>query len=416
MYCETKARRLFICLFLPALAVTQLVSAEADILISFPKGVDAAWVQEFTDAVEHSTNMPVVGIVAPTAEPSPPVTPPQTASDLLATAHAKYKELHLEEVLTTLTGAEAVCLDNAGFEICRSFLFEINLLRGLTLEALNRSEEAAQAFRSAHLADRSRVVDPRQYPPRILRAFAKACSVPDRTAELTLTSDPAGADFYVNGEIAKSPTRVGPGRHIVEGRFVGYQRAWKSVDIGIDRKRIAAVDLRLTPKSEMEAWKTLVQQISSASWRPGEQGMAALLNRFKISHVVLLESPHDDGARYEASLGEPGEADLIVLPSPGRPLEPASEAFHEGLKRVLGIPTPAVVAPRPPEEADIPDDDEANELDEQEDPSLRFTDPEEVPETPNDSNRRLIRSPWLWISVGVVAAIVTGFAVTQIGD
>jgi hypothetical protein len=398
---------------------TWVSSARGDILVSFPSGSDPAWVTAFTEEIEHSVEVPAVGVVAlDPQDTSPRYTLPKRAREMLETARTEYKELRLDKVLKVLDGAEAVCLDEADFATCRSFLFEVNLLRGMAFEALGKDAPGAQAFRSAHLAERTRVLDPRLYPPRILRAFAKACSSSSKqgTLKLSLSSLPAGADFLLDGDAVTTPTLdLGPGRHVVEARFVGYQRAWRMLEVAADGGKPATLRFVLEAKSEMEAWKALIDRVSSPSWRPGARGMAPLLERFHIDYVVLLERPEAGSARYEASIVKSGEADFIVMPSPGLPSGPVSTSFQNALKRVLGIPVPepAVIAPPPAAEEDLADADDALEDDnEEEDPSIRFAG-EDAPrgEAPED-RPRLVKSPWLWISLGVVAAIVSGFAVT----
>jgi hypothetical protein len=397
-----------------------LPAARADILVRFPPESDPVWVSAVSKEIEISTGIPTVGIVAVgTRKTETDIDLPDTASSLLDNARVAYKELRLDQVLKVLETAESACLDETSFSTCRPFLFEVNLLRGMALEALGKPDEAAQMFRSAHLADRSRVIDPRLYPPSILRAFAKACSASPTpvTSTLSLTSSPDGAGFRVDGATVEAPrVDLSPGRHIVEASFIGHQDAWKMIEVAPGGSKPVSLRFKLVPTSDIEAWKVLVERISSPAFHPAEPGMTALLERFNVATVLLFDHSEEGEREIDAEFAETGTEDLIILPSPGRPGETLSDPFQRTLMKMLGLaPAPPKVVevaplppPEPPDEADVPDEEE-----EEEDPSIQFTetDEETEPTVPEEKNR-IVKSPWLWISVGVVAAIVAGFVVT----
>jgi hypothetical protein len=250
-----------------------------------------------------------------------------------------------------------------------------------------------------------------------LRAFAKACSASPKqvTSTLSLTSSPDRAGFRVDGVTVDAPRiDLGPGRHIVEASFIGHQDAWKMIEVAPGGSKPISLHFELVPTSDIEAWKVLVERISSPAFHPAEPGMTALLERFNVATVLLFDTSKEGRSEIEAEFVETGKEDLIILPSPGRPGETVSDPFQRALMRMLGLtPAPPKVVevappppPEPPEEADVP-------AEEEEDPSIQFneTDEEAEPIAPEE-NGRIVKSPWLWISVGVVAAIVTGFVVT----
>ena len=142
-----------------------------------------------------------------------------------------------------------------------------------------------------------------------------------------------------------------------------------------------------------------------------------MMARFKIDYVVKVEPAALGAARLETSLARVGEDDLVVLPALGRPGEVVSQGFLRELKRAMGIPVvepkPLAVSPAVPADDDTVGD---GPLEEEEDPSIRFREPdkedEAAPADEKSEGSKLVRSPWLWVSIGAVAAIVAGFAVT----
>ncbi len=397
----------------------------SDILVRFPRGFDVGRMSEIAKGIERELAVHAIGVVE--AEPfvdHGPSMVPERADARLAKAKTAYKELDLPSVLEILSNAEETCLKEASFAVCRDFLFEVNMLRGTALDAMGSKETAADAFRSAHRADFARVVDPRQYPPDIMSAFAKACAAePAPFSGTSLVSVPAGARFLLDGVEVTDPSKVPlhSGTHLLEAALIGFEKGRKIVTVYPSNPPSGELVFQLSPLSHFHAWKALVAYISQPVWRPEEPGVAALLERFRIDAVIAISRESAAPSTLRGDLALAGKPGMRSLSSPGEIGSPLSEGFLTDIKDALGIAgAPAVVtAPAvnpPPPPAVVDDEDQAEE--EEEDPSIRFNRASEtVSEEETRKGIKLLKSPWFWVSVGAIAAIVTGVVVTtQVGD
>jgi hypothetical protein len=406
-------------------------------LVRFPRGFDVADMSTTAKALEQQVGVHTVGVAEAEKEDRGLSTDlPEQVTGLLERAQTAYKELNLTLALEILEPAEALCLSHAVYSACQSFLFEADLLRGMALDAMGNKEAAAQSFRSAHIALPTRVADPRRYPPDIIRAFAKACADVESAgaATVALSSDPEGASFRADGVPVASPEALSltPGRHIVASELLGFEDAWQRVDVDASGVAPSEVRFALTPLPHVDAWKALVAHISTPGWRPTDPGLDALLDRFKIDAVILLERGPAGVAGLVAKIAVSKDAQLQELPSPGAPGAPISEAFTVRVKENMGLevtpvadPDPTATVSPPPPEAHPPEahpDGEAGKAlgdqDENEDPSVRFLEGDKAEgDEEAGTGAKLLKSPWFWISIGIVTAIVTGVVVaTQVGD
>ena len=386
--------------------------------------------------MERAAGVPSLGVLAVQEVQAQPEPLPPSVGALLEKANAAYRRLDLEAVSSILEGAEAACLEAAPYVTCREFIFNINMVRGMALMASAGTETAAadQAFRSAHIALPTRILDPKLYPPNTMRAFANAWTASETMPRTIcdIASKPPRVRVFVDGEAAPgdgAAVSLSPGRHVIEARFLGYEPQYRVVEVASAAAPPIAVRFELTPESDVVAWKNLIREISNPAWQGKNGEISALLNRFQINYVLLLTPIPNGTPGFQADLVSASENSLHTLPELGPPGADVSEAFSGALMDALGIARPA--APPVPVFVDGPlgndDDDEGtiegdegedeDDLDEDEDPSIRFSD---ANETEDNGERRFVtvlKSPWLWVSVGIVAAIVTGVVVsTQIED
>jgi hypothetical protein len=411
------------------------VDATAEILVRFPAGTDISHVSGTAKALERAVGVPILGVLAIQESEMTPMPLPPTIGVRLEKARAAYRKLELDTVPAILDGAETACLNAAPYETCREFLFEINMIKGMALLASPGKEtsDADQAFRSAHIADPVRVLDPRRYPPNVIRAFANAWTGSEAIpkTDCSIVSNPKGVQLSLNGVPVRGDVlRLAPGRHVIEARFLGFEAQFQLVEIAPGTKGPITIRFNLNPETDVVAWKSLIREISNHAWQGRDEQVAALLTRFQISYVVLLARVPEDKDGLKAMLASASDRDFRSLPALYQLGPPVPDTFVSALMDAIGIEKPAaktdaeavVIGPSNADGYDSESffDDEGDHdddaLDEDEDPSVRFIGG--VDEEAGERRfTRVMKSPWLWISVGIVAAIVTGVVVsTQVED
>lgn len=409
------------------LVVLYSTLATAELLVRFPEDIPAGKMTTVTKQLERSLGLPVLGVNANPVVPSDnvPAAVPASALEVLKKAKVAYKRLALNEVVALLNGVERLCLDQAIYETCRSFLFDVYMIRGMALMALDsETEEADQAFRSAHIVEPTRVLDPKKYPPNVLRRFAKAWTDTRADAKYSLSSIPEGATFVVDGHSVEGlSVALAPGRHVIEARFAGHESQYRLLDVGTAPSSRLSVHFELPVQADALVWRMLVGRISDPEWLGQDPEVGKLLSRFDISAVLLL-SPSQSTGDLSAAIAFADRPGVQNLPSIELATPSLSQTFADGLKRALDIPVePPAAAPTMivtgPADTDVFDDNlfEANEddddaLDEDEDPSIRFGDTDAPLEDAPPKISSVVKSPWLWISLGVVAAIVGGVVIS----
>lgn len=407
-------------LFLPT-------NAFSDILVRYPSGLDAVSAAALSEAIGQAAGEKVVGI---SARPSPlpkAAQVPAGVTERLAAAASAYKRLELDAVINLLRDLEAACVQAVSFAVCRDALFDAAMLRAMSLVALGRPEEAQVEFRNAHIAHPSEVPDPKKYSPNILRAFAAACAETESLPRVEIHIDTAPLDTIVlvdgNSVLSRSLALV-PGRHFIESRPAGFTDVVRIIELATTGENLGTVHLDSSPLADPEAWAALSSAVSDDQWSPGDPGIPSLMTRFQIDTVLLLAYLQGGNAMAvrAARLGKRDLADLPVLNVPWTPL---ADEFKHALQFARGLPMqnpPAqlpTLGPVPPALQDdaFAEDDESDleDADEDEDPSIRFQTDAEMPVA--TEKKSIWKSPWFWISVGAVTAIVSGVVVAvQIQD
>ena len=398
--------------------------AGADLLVRYPVGMEPSHLANFVESLRSSLEIGVLSVakqptVAATAPPPSPAT-----VDRLHAAEAAYKRLDLEKAVTSASDLDTACLRETTFGSCQSLMFDSALLRGMAFFALGRTAEADASFQTAHTLFPGKVLDPKRYSPNILRAFAAACADAESASKVDfrLIGEPPDAVFFLDGEAVRETTvRLSLGRHIVEAHLPGFDKAVRIINVDEDSVP-GEVVLRPTPQSDVAAWTALTAALSSPDWTPTDPGIPYLLRRFRIDAVLLLDF-ETDGTALEVRLAREGRRDLQSLPGIDSLLVTPNAAFNRSLKEALGLaeqqpPVAAPLAvPEGPMYTDAEDDDDLDEdEEEEEDSSIQF-DTSDEPVAQPDGSKNILKSPWLWISVGVVAAIVTGVVVSvQVQD
>ncbi len=407
------------CGILFALVSTCDATSHAELLVRFPADAKPQHIAAVTEEIAEHTGMKVRGVTAIRHKTEGSGSQedgeaPEEATRSLEQAQTAYKELALDRVLTLTAEAQKRCLDERTVRVCRRILFEARMLEAVVAEARGDNDLAARSYRAAHAIDATRVVDPRRYPPRTVRSFSRACAEGEREDPLavSLSTNPAGAAFRIDGEEVDSSGRVSikPGQHIAEATRVGYRSVYRVIWVDEREQTPIPVEFQLVPLSDTAAWEQMRAEISrpSPDWR--KPGVKELLLRFEIEAVLTIAAPAEGADGMETALALTGKTEAVALPKIGMAGEPLPADFVDHLKQALSI-APAVAdqvtePPKPPVFNDnVEDDDESSPL------RLR---PEEepMPEPEAEGFREVITSPWFWVSVGAVVAVVTGVLVT----
>lgn len=389
----------------------------SDVLLVFPEGTSSADVAAATQAVERSSGLPVRGIslVARVEEPAER-TPPREASGALEEARERFRNLELDGAGAYVKTAREACLGGGVLSRCGTLLFEAELLEGMIEMARGDQPAAERSFRTAHSFEPERVVDPRKYPPKTVAAFNRACSREGGGFPLEVSAKPEGAAILVNGESVE-----GGGLHagdvdmvVVEASMLGYRPAL--VGVARPKEGVARASFELEPVPKDAAWQDLKEALASAG-ATGDRDVTAVLKRFGIDHVVFLDRAGEGaGASYRAGLAALGQRTPAPLAEVTGSME-LGEVLGEALKRALGVGgspegdeperlVPMILEPGP----DEVDDD-------MEDSLARFGDVDGSDDAGTGEAAKIFRSPWFWVGVGVVVAVVGGVVIgTQVGD
>lgn len=391
--------------------------ARADILISFPPGTDTGQVARVADSVGRTCGVSARG--ATRMESLVPVVEsatPKSAAETLARARRAYRDLDLDEAVELLAGAQKECLETAEFVRCRELLFDVNLLRGIIESTRGEMESAKVFFRTAHSFMPEKVIDPRQHPPRIVADFNRACTTGGAGRKVEARTEPPGGSIAVNGVLLDQGPLVpfDTGLVVVEAKMLGYEPAKMLVKPGPESPLDEELVVRLKPLPEDQAWMELRRGLQRADGLD-DPGMVRLLARFGLDRVVILERGKEIGVAFEAALARPGGGPTVAL-GKMRSEDEMEKELGPLLAKALGV---AVTQDRPPREIVPlvlePDPDDVG--DDREDDLVRFPDGDDEDDGEPGEAGKVFRSPWFWVGVGVVVAVVGGVIIgTQAGD
>ncbi len=411
--------QLFFAIALNIIVSVYCVSSRASTLVHFPQGTEPDQVAFVVRKIEQTTEVETRGIVAISQTTKEhPIELPQEAIVALDRARSAYKELDLERASASAEEAEKKCLDNLPVTVCRRLLFDARMLVGMAGAALGNQDMSAQAFRSAHAVDPSRVADPRIYPPQIVRAFSGACAAGERATPIRIRflSTPLGASFWIDGVEAdpSNEASLSPGRHIIEASLLGYKSLHRIVEVELGASTPKQVAIKLAPLPEAEAWEEMKKGLSSQFPDISSLGLAALLKRFDIDRIIVFtkDVKHPNG--FDAHLILPGIPGTKPLAGINPSAEPSMPDFVNGLKDALGMTPPPEPEPAGAPPLKISFNDDKEEDDESSSIRLRPEDADESEEEKDDT-RKLFTSPWFWVSIGAAVALVAGVVIiTQV--
>ena len=165
---------------------------------------------------------------------------------------------HFELALEAFENLVAHVSDLNVYSDCLLYMGASEVLRG-------RSRQAAGVFTRLLIIDPERRPDPDVFPPPVVEAFEYAAGQAERVREgmLEVTSNPVGADLFVDG-VFQGPTPqtlsgLKSGRHYVRVRQQGFVEAGQVVEVSSRRPTQVTLDLSATDDGELVA--SLVEQI-----------------------------------------------------------------------------------------------------------------------------------------------------------
>lgn len=395
--------------------------AAADLLVRFPAGTAEVEMAAVGSALRGALGVPVATWDALAVAEAPAPAPPDEARAALDGASAAYKRLEFDSALQEIAAVEKSCLAAPVLDPCRPLLFDAHVLRGMIAVARGDRETADLAFLSAHAAQPTRVLDPRLYPPTVIRAFSRACAdVQQRpAAEVEIASTPAGAVFRLDGAILDSrrPAVLAPGSHVLEAALPGFAPSRRVIDVSAAGVGPKSIVIDLAPLPEAAARDALRGLLADPAIDLGRGDLLPLCSRFRFDRVILLERDVKE-ASFSAEIGAAGETARRSLPSLDIRGGALPADFETALRGALGLAAAKAAAGPPLTPARAPaDDDEDDESSQIRERPENMPGQGTPPETETSDAKRLLRSPWLWVSVGAVLAVVAGVVIaTQVDD
>jgi hypothetical protein len=389
------------------------VAARADVGLRVPAEATPDEVAAITAALKKAQPKAVrVFVAAPTP---PPATPPLAATERLERARKAYKNLELDAARTDLAAAETACLAGGSCGACRDLLFDAHLLAGAIAVSLGQDEVAAAEFVTAHAAQLSRVVDPRRFPPKIVGAFNRACADMENLppAAIRVGSEPKGASLWLNGAPiqADGAVEVRARRVYVEARLAGFAPRCEALDPAAGPSSTLRLSAIAADKEPDEAARLL------AAADPALDAAAiAFLGRIGLDRFVSL-SLAAQPSRFTVRAARTGMPTWVELPPLSGAADAGSAQFTEALATALGDPPAVEVVPVPPPPDPLDDDPDGLDDEEEDDSIMLDPDVGDPPDDGTGSGSKILKSPWLWISIGVVVAVVGGVVIgTQVSD
>ena len=104
-------------------------------------------------------------------------------------------------------------------------LSDAHILAARAHDARGARKQAMAELEIAHRLAPDRSLDPARHSPRIRALWARASQPKPSAHDLGITTEPAGADLWLNGRRASRTTKVPLGRHYVTAALEGYESA-----------------------------------------------------------------------------------------------------------------------------------------------------------------------------------------------
>jgi len=393
------------------------IATLADVGVRLPAEATPDEAAAIEGAVRQAQKAPVRMFAASPDGGAPAATaPPQVAATALERARKAYKNLDQDAARAALAEAETACIAAGSCTACRDLLFDAHLLAGAIAVSLGQDDTGAVEFVVAHAVHPSRVVDPRRFPPKIVGTFNRACADMEKLPPVAfrVTSDPAGAVLSLNGASipAGAELRVKSRRVYVEARMAGYAPRCEALDAAAEGLSERAIRLAPLAADQERAEAAL---LLSARTTALDAPALAFLGRIGIDRFVAL-SLATKPFRFTARAAHKGAPAWVELPPLAAAADAASPEFAAALAAAVGE-KPEVEAPPVPHPPDPPVDDDPDGLDDEGEDENVLLDPDTggKPDDGSGKGSKVLRSPWLWISIGVVVAVVGGVVIgTQV--
>jgi hypothetical protein len=389
-------------------------ATRADIGVSLPAEATPEEAAAIEAAVRQAQKAPVRMFPAPKDNPAP-MAPPEAAAAALERARKAYKNLEMDAARTELVEAEATCIAAGSCTACRDLLFDVHLLAGAIAVSLGEDDVGAAEFVTAHAVHPSRVVDPRRFPPKIVGAFNRACADMEKLPPTAFraASSPAGATLTLNNAPipADADVRVKSRRVYIEAHLAGFAPRCEALDAAAAGTSDRTIRLE-TLAADQE--RTEAALLLAARAPALDAPALAFLGRIGVDRFVALALAQPPN-RFTARAARAGAPAWVELPPLAIAKDAASPQFAEALAAAVGEKT-EIEAPPVPQNKEPPAEDPDSLDDEEEDDNV-LLDPDTggTPDNGTGTGSKVLRSPWLWISIGVVVAVVGGVVIgTQV--
>jgi tetratricopeptide (TPR) repeat protein len=225
------------------------------------------------------------------------------ARDLFESARISYESLEIDTAIEQFEQALEIYEDNIAHVSDITLISDCLLYVGAAQLLQGASRTARSTIQQMLVIDPARRPDPDLFPPSVTEAFEAEAGRVDRLREgrLDVTSDPPGADVYVDG-IYQGPAPVElpglkTGRHYVRVRAQGYVEAGQVVDIGF--RRPTSVELSLERTVDGVAVADMLREIADQLGRSPREAGLTIQSLGQMLEVEVLAtafiSQGDDG-------------------------------------------------------------------------------------------------------------------------
>jgi hypothetical protein len=238
------------------------------------------------------------------------------ARELVRAAKDAYSRFEYDVALERLRQAELAVATAAPAPELTALLVDVNLLAGVVAVDRNDTPRALEAFRAAQRLDPTRrALDPGSYRPKAVALYAQAVvaegKAEKKTSRLAITSDPAGAELWIDGVRAGTTpltTSLVAGLHYVSAVAPGHTpRLERPLLRAGEDTRVALLLGGLPPEGRVR--ETRASLAASDGAPPWVGGAAAIAAAASLDVLVLVRGASPGGAEaavYDARRGALG--------------------------------------------------------------------------------------------------------------
>lgn len=233
------------------------------------------------------------------------------AASLLESGRQSYENVELGDAITALTASIEAFEGAAGALEDPGAFGDALLFLGAAQTLSDQSTEARRTFARLHVLDPRRRPDPNVFPPDIVSRFERAAPRDARnpTASIEVTSEPAGAEVFVDG-VARGPapataTNLVGGQHMVRVVMPGHATFFEMVNVRAGGSTSVRATLEAGASAETLAG-ALGRLQEGGSLETALRSLGRALDVDLLLVLGISGQPGDlaiDGAAYDTSSG-----------------------------------------------------------------------------------------------------------------